>query len=114
MFALAVVGFGDEEEHARLIAPIKEALSPIVEMVTPIPYVGLQQMFDASAPWGMRSYEKAAYLAELTDGAIETILEHQAKKMSPCRSCRSSSSEARIGRPTKTAEPSGAAVRTAM
>jgi FAD/FMN-containing dehydrogenase len=83
VFALAVVGFGDEKEHAQLIAPIQEALTPLVEMVTPIPYVGLQQMFDGSAPWGMHNYEKAAYLAELTDGAIETILEHQAKKMSP-------------------------------
>jgi FAD/FMN-containing dehydrogenase len=83
VYALVVVGFGDEEEHARLIQPIKEALAPIVELVTPIPYVGLQQMFDASAPWGMHSYEKAVYLAELSDGAIDTILEHQAKKMSP-------------------------------
>jgi FAD/FMN-containing dehydrogenase len=82
-FALAVVGLGDEDAHARLIAPIKEALTPIVEMVTPIPYVGLQQMFDASAPWGVHSYEKAVYLEELTDGAIDTILKHQAQKMSP-------------------------------
>ena len=52
-------------------------------MVTPIPYVGLQQMFDESAPWGMHSYEKAVYLDELTDAAIDVIVEHQAKKMSP-------------------------------
>ena len=82
-FALAVVGFGDEQAHAGLIQPIKEALTPIVELVTPIPYVGLQQMFDASAPWGFHNYEKAVYLAELSDGAIDAILEHQAKKMSP-------------------------------
>lgn len=83
VYALAVVGLGDAEEHARLIEPIQSSLKPIVEMVTPIPYVGLQQMFDASAPWGMYSYEKAVYLSELSDGAIETILEHQAKKMCP-------------------------------
>jgi FAD/FMN-containing dehydrogenase len=82
-FALVVVGFGDEHDHAELIEPIKRTLTPIVELITPIPYVGLQQMFDASAPWGMHSYEKAVYLAELTDGAIDTILEHQAKKVSP-------------------------------
>jgi hypothetical protein len=58
-------------------------LSPAVELITPIPYVGLQQMFDASAPWGMHNYEKAVYLSELSDGAIEVILEHQAKKASP-------------------------------
>ena len=82
-YALAVVGLGSEEEHARLIAPIKEALTANVELVTPIPYVGLQQMFDESAPWGIYSYEKAVYLEELTDGAIDVILEHQARKMSP-------------------------------
>jgi len=83
VYGLLVVGFGDEEQHARLIAPIKEALTPLVELVTPIPYVGLQQMFDGSAPWGMHNYEKAVYLAELSDGAIEAILEHQARKVSP-------------------------------
>ncbi len=82
-FALVVVGFADDAAHAGVIAPIKEALTPIVEMVTPIPYVAVQQMFDGSAPWGMHSYEKAVYLDELTDGAIEVIVEHQAKKMSP-------------------------------
>ena len=82
-YALVVVGFGDDVAHAQLIAPIKEALTPIVELVTPIPYVALQQMFDAAAPWGLHSYEKAVYLDELSDGAIEVILEHQATKMSP-------------------------------
>ncbi len=83
VFALAVVGLGDEQEHAELVEPIRQALDPMVELITPIPYVGLQQMFDASAPWGMHNYEKAVYLAELSDGAIDAILVHQAKKMSP-------------------------------
>ncbi|HEY1988272.1 MAG TPA: FAD-binding oxidoreductase [Acidimicrobiales bacterium] len=83
VFGLVVVGFGDEAEHARLIEPIQQALSPIVELITPIPYVGLQQMFDASAPWGMHNYEKAVYLSELSDGAIDAIVEHQSRKMSP-------------------------------
>ena len=29
----------------------------MVEMVIRIPYAGLQQMFDESAPWDMHSYE---------------------------------------------------------
>jgi hypothetical protein len=40
-------------------------------------------MFDESAPWGLHSYEKAVYLPELSDAAIEVILEQQAKKVSP-------------------------------
>ena len=83
VFGLVVVGLGDAETHQRLIAPIKDSLSPIVELVTPLPYVDLQQMFDASAPWGLHSYEKAIYVDDLTDGVIDAILEHQAKKVSP-------------------------------
>jgi hypothetical protein len=69
-FGLVVIGLGDDSSHARLIAPIKEALEPIVELVTPVPYTALQQMFDESVPWDMYSYEKAVYLDDLTDGAI--------------------------------------------
>ena len=83
MFALIVVGLASEEHHAGLIAPIRAALSPTVDFVTPIPYVGLQQMFDESNPWGLHSYEKAVYLDEMSDGAIEAILEHQSRKTSP-------------------------------
>ncbi len=82
-YALAVVGLSDEAAHAELIAPIQAALTPMVELVTPMPYVALQQMFDESAPWGFHAYEKAVYLRELTDGAIDAIAEHQPRKMSP-------------------------------
>jgi hypothetical protein len=53
-----------EERDALRVAP------PLFELVTPIPYVQLQQMFDESAPWDMYSYEKAVYLDDLTDGAM--------------------------------------------
>jgi FAD/FMN-containing dehydrogenase len=82
-FAIAIVGLGDEAAHAALIAPVKAAITPSVELVTPIPYVALQQMFDESAPWGFHAYEKAVYLDDLNDGAIAAIVEHQPKKMSP-------------------------------
>ena len=41
-------------------------MTPLFELVTPIPFVALQQMFNASAPWGMLGYEKALYLDELS------------------------------------------------
>ena len=40
-------------------------------------------MFDESVPWGTRGYEKAVYLDELTDGAIEVIARHFPSKASP-------------------------------
>jgi FAD/FMN-containing dehydrogenase len=83
VYAIAVVGLGSPEEHAALTAPIRESIEPAFEFVTPIPYVALQQMFNASAPWGTLGYEKAVYLDELTDAAIDVIVEHQPKKASP-------------------------------
>jgi hypothetical protein len=82
-------------------------------MVTPIPYVSLRQMFDESAPWGLLSYEKAVYLEELTDGAIEVILEHQAKKESPLSSSRFLPSVARSDGPTATRRRSAGAATSA-
>lgn len=81
-YALLVVGFGEADSHARLVEPVRE-VAPAFEFVTPIPYVNLQQMFDASAPWGIHGYEKAVHLAELTDAAIEVITEWQPRKISP-------------------------------
>jgi FAD/FMN-containing dehydrogenase len=82
-FGLLVAGFGSPEEHAAAISPITATLTPVVAMVTPIPYVALQSMFDESAPWGLHNYEKSVYLDDLSDDAIEVILEHQARKASP-------------------------------
>lgn len=82
-YAIAVTGFGTAEEHARLVAPIREAVPPLFELVTPIPYANLQQMFDESAPWGILGYEKALYLDELTDAVIDVFTEHLPRKQSP-------------------------------
>jgi FAD/FMN-containing dehydrogenase len=81
--ALLVVGFGSPAEHASIVAPIREAVAPLFELVTPIPFVALQQMFNESAAWGSLAYEKALYLDELSDGAIAVISEHAPKKSSP-------------------------------
>jgi FAD/FMN-containing dehydrogenase len=48
--ALLVAGFASAQEHARLIAPIRDALPALFEFVTPLPYVELQKMLDGAAP----------------------------------------------------------------
>lgn len=85
--ALLVAGFGSAEEHQRAIAPIREAVPPLFEMVTPMPFVALQQMFNDFAIWGTLGYEKALYLDELSDAAIAVIGEHIPKKTSPLSFC---------------------------
>jgi FAD/FMN-containing dehydrogenase len=83
LYFFAIVGLGDASAHAELIAPVRESVPPLFELVTPIPYVALQQMFNDASPWGMLAYEKAVYLEDLTDGAINVILEHQPRKQAP-------------------------------
>ena len=85
--ALLVVGYGSPEEHQAMVAPIRKAVTPLFELVTPIPFVALQQMFNSSVVWGTLGYEKALYLDELSDAAIAVIGEHVPKKSSPLSFC---------------------------
>jgi hypothetical protein len=85
--ALLVVGFGSAQEHQAVVAPIRQAVTPLFELVTPMPYVALQQMFNDSAVWASLGYEKALYLDELSDAAIAVIGEQVPKKRSPLSFC---------------------------
>jgi FAD/FMN-containing dehydrogenase len=82
-YALVVVGFGSPEAHAANVAPVRDAVRPLFELVTPIPFVALQQMFNPGSPWGALGYEKALYLDTLSDAAIAVICEHVPRKASP-------------------------------
>ena len=81
--ALIVVGLGSPEDHAKAIAPARDGVKPLFELVTPIPFVALQQMFNESAHWGSLAYEKALYLDKLSEAAIAVIAEQAPKKNSP-------------------------------
>jgi FAD/FMN-containing dehydrogenase len=81
--ALIVVGFGSPEEHQRAIQPVREGVAPLFELVTPMPYVNLQQMLDESAPWGIRAYEKALYVSDLTDEVIDVMADQLPRRQSP-------------------------------
>ncbi|MCW0213039.1 MAG: FAD-binding oxidoreductase [Pseudonocardia sp.] len=81
--AVIMVGLGSAEEHAAAVAPVRDALSPLFELVTPMPYVALQQMLDEAAPWGVRVYTKGLYLDELSDEAADVIAERLPGRASP-------------------------------
>ncbi len=82
-YALVVVGFGSAEEHQRVVKAVREALPPLFELVTPMPYTNLQKMFDESNPWGILGYEKALYLDDLADDTIAVVTVHLPRKRSP-------------------------------
>jgi FAD/FMN-containing dehydrogenase len=78
--AVMVVGFGSAEEHAAAVAPLRAAVKPLWELVTPMPFVALQRLFDESAHWGTLAYEKALYVDSLSDAALSVIGEHAPRK----------------------------------
>ena len=82
--ALAIlVGYnGPPEEGAALIQPLKD-MQPLADMTGPMGYRQLQQMLDADFPFGLQNYWKSDFLSGLTDGVIDTVLEHYAKATSP-------------------------------
>lgn len=78
-----VVGFGSAEEHAAAVVPLREALDPLFEVLTPIPYVGLQQMLDEAEPWGIHAYTKGLYLDIMPDEVVDTLAERLPGMTSP-------------------------------
>ncbi|MBF6473402.1 FAD-binding oxidoreductase [Nocardia abscessus] len=81
--ALIVVGFCTAQEHAAAVAPIRDALPPLFEFISPIPYTGLQRMLDEAAPWGIRGYEKALDLDDFSNDVIAVLTEKAAEKTAP-------------------------------
>ncbi|HEX7355733.1 MAG TPA: FAD-binding oxidoreductase [Mycobacteriales bacterium] len=81
-FAVMIASWGDAAAHAAAIEPLR-ARNPLFELVTPMPYVALQQMLDESAPWGVRAYEKGIYLDDLSDEVIDILVEGLPRKKAP-------------------------------
>jgi hypothetical protein len=52
-------------------------------MVGPIPYTALQSMLDGGGPHGTRGYMKAEYLEDMTDEAIDVMVDHGGRRPGP-------------------------------
>ena len=73
---------GDIEAGQAALAPIRE-LGPAFDVFGPMPYPVLQGMLDEGAPHGRRSYTRSGYVADLSDGLIDAVLEHGGRMPSP-------------------------------
>jgi FAD/FMN-containing dehydrogenase len=87
-YALLLTGFGSADghsgaEHAAAVEQIRRRLPPLFDLVTPMPYVALQQLLDEANAWGVYAYEKGAYLDDLTDDVIDVVTEHVERKATP-------------------------------
>jgi FAD/FMN-containing dehydrogenase len=83
ILGMIVCWTGDHEEGERVLAPIREVMQPVMDMVQPMPYAALQSMLDAGGPHGTRAYMKAEFLDELGDEVIEKFARHGGERPGP-------------------------------
>jgi hypothetical protein len=83
---VVIVGFcyaGDAQAGEKVLRPMREFGSPVLDACVPMPYVALQAFFDAGLPWGWWYYFRGCDVAELTDEVIDTTVDHALRIRSP-------------------------------
>ncbi|HEX8857368.1 MAG TPA: BBE domain-containing protein, partial [Thermoleophilaceae bacterium] len=67
----------------RVLAPMRELGDPVADLMGPLPYVAMQGLLDALYPAGGSNYFKAGFIDELSDAAIDTLVERHGAMNSP-------------------------------
>jgi FAD/FMN-containing dehydrogenase len=79
---IGVCWSGPVADGERVLRPLR-ALKPVEDRVAPMAYEELQTAGDAGFPSGRQHYWKASWLADLSEGAIDVLLNFAAGKPSP-------------------------------
>ena len=74
---------GPIEEGERVLQPLREFGSPVLDLCEPKPFLQHQGMFDPTFPHGRWYYMRACDVAELSDEVIDITVEHAMKIRSP-------------------------------
>lgn len=74
LLAVAVCHTGDHADAERDLDVLRSFGKPVADKVGPMPYANVQSMFDSSAPPGLRTYWKTAYLDDLDDSGIDELV----------------------------------------
>jgi len=81
--AINLCSCGSLDAGERLVEPIRKFGPPIVDLIRPKSYLKVLSLADAGAPDGRHYFEKARTLKDLSDEAIETIVDYGAACTSP-------------------------------
>ena len=74
---------GSVEEGERVVRPLKDFGSPVLDLCEPKPFVDQQGMFDPSFPPGCWYYFRACDVADLTDEVIDITIDYSSRIESP-------------------------------
>jgi len=83
VFAIVLCYAGDIEDGRHLLQPLREYGKPLADRISPQPYLDVQSMLDKGQPEGRHYYWKSEYMTGLSDGAIDTAIEHGKTLSSP-------------------------------
>ncbi|HZP94539.1 MAG TPA: FAD-binding oxidoreductase [Burkholderiales bacterium] len=83
VIGIAVCYAGVIEAGERAVQPLRAFGPPLVDGIGLKPYITHQTMFDAAQPRGRHNYWKTAYLSELSDAAIDVIVDGARQMTSP-------------------------------
>jgi len=83
ILVLALCYAGGIEEGLRAAAPFRALGSPIADVVGPHPFAGWQTAFDPLLTAGARNYWKSHDFTDLSDSAIDLVLEYADSVPSP-------------------------------
>jgi FAD/FMN-containing dehydrogenase len=74
---------GDVAEGQRVLQPLRAFGQPMVDAVQPMPFPAMQKLLDDAFPDGTFNYWKSTFLEELSDAAIDVLVEHANRASSP-------------------------------
>jgi FAD/FMN-containing dehydrogenase len=82
--AVLLVGYtGPIADGEKLLRPLREFGPPLADQVGPVPYAALQGISEHFNPRGYRNYLKTNYLRDLSDDAIDIMVERYASTPAP-------------------------------
>jgi FAD/FMN-containing dehydrogenase len=81
--AMLVCYNGPIADGEALLKPLREFGPPLADLVAPMAYTQQQQLLDEGFPFGLQNYWKSEFLKELSDEAIDLLVEKFAAVPSP-------------------------------
>jgi FAD/FMN-containing dehydrogenase len=80
---LAAVYAGPADEGERMLQPLRELATPILDLSGQLPYLAVQTAFDPFFPKGLLMYWKSLYVDRLSEALIDDLCRLAAARPSP-------------------------------
>jgi hypothetical protein len=77
---------GDTAEGERVLKPVRSFGTRLLDAIQPMPFPAMQCLLDPVFPFGTFNYWKSSFLRELSDDAIDLIVDHANRAQSPMSS----------------------------